>query len=268
MQEPANKVVVITGAAKGLGRALAKRFSISGFHLALIDVDNENLAVLKIKLSTSNRVSIHKADVSNEHDVEQALNYILLQHKRIDILINNAAISSGRMFESTSLEKFRKVIDVNFYGTVNCCKIFLPRLKLQQNSKIVNIVSGFATMGFPGKTAYSSSKGAITSFTNSLRTELANVIDVILVIPPALKTTIVQNGDHIDDLKKGNENRYLHEKGMDVDKAASIIFKNVIKGKFRIVIEWKMYFLDLFSRLFPRMLSQKIIRRRDKFDFI
>jgi short-subunit dehydrogenase len=256
MVDGRGKVVVITGAANGLGKALAIEYYNQGYHLALIDIDKEGLQQLHEELGLNSHVSIHLADVADEQQIQLAKEAILQYHERVDLLINNAGISISVKFEQMNLTDFRRLWDVNFWGTVNCSKHFLPELRQQPQAQIVNIISMFAFMGFPGKTAYGASKAAIVGFSEALRTELMKTnIKVSLVIPPPLHTNIVMNGVHIDDDKRAKEDMFLQKNGMPLDVAAQKIVQQVKKGKRCITIDLKTRLAVWMSKIFPSMMQ-------------
>ena len=270
MTDGKNKVVVITGAANGLGKALATEFYKLGFHLSLIDIDLDGLQKTKNELETKGqKITIHQSDVSNEQSIVTTRLDILSIHQRIDILVNNAGISISLNFEQTDLVDYKNLFDINFWGTIYCAKHFLPDLKKQNDSRLVNIISDFALMGFPGKTAYGSSKSAVLGFTNALKTELTDTtVKVCLVIPPPLDTGIVKNGKHINNVKRQSEARFLEKIGMPLDKAAKRIIKQVQKGKYRIVIGTMMFWIDIAARFFPILLHRLIGKYKKRLDFV
>jgi short-subunit dehydrogenase len=270
MTDLKNKTVIITGAANGLGKALAIEFYRQGCHLVLIDVNLRGLQGTKRDLEISEqKITIHQADVSNEGNIIAARLEILNHHDRIDMLVNNAAISISQHFEQIDLADYKNLFDINFWGTVYCTRHFLPDLKKQNDSRIVNIISDFAFMGFPGKTAYGSSKSAVLGFTNALTTELTSTsVKVCLVIPPPLDTGLVRNSRHIDDKKRESETLFLKKNGLPLGETAKKIVNQIRKGKYRIVIGMLMFWIDLLSRLFPTRLHQMIGKNKKRFDFI
>jgi short-subunit dehydrogenase len=265
-----NKVAVITGSANGLGKALAIELYKQGCHLALLDIDFAGLQKLKTDLQNENqKITIYQTDISKEQEVIDARKQIIEQHGQVDILINNAAISISQLFEQVDLADYKKLVDVNFWGTVYCSKHFLNDLRNSEDSRLVNIISGFALMGFPGKTTYASSKSAVMGFTNCLKIELAGTsVKTCLVIPPPLDTGIVINGKHINETKKQNEANFLKKNGMSLDKAAKKIISKVKKGKYRIVIGTMMFWIDVASRFFPTAVHTMIAKNKKRFDFI
>ncbi len=270
MFEFKDKIVVITGSANGLGKALATEFYRQGCHLALIDVDAFGLENVKNELECkTQKITVHPADVSNEKDLIRARQEILDLHSSIDILVNNAGISISQNFEEMDLHDFKHVFDINFWGTILCAKTFLKDLKTRPYSFIVNIVSNFALMGFPGKTAYGSSKSAVLGFTNALKTELHNTsVNVSLVIPPILNTGLVKNGKHMDERKKKIEASYLEKNGMPLDKAARIIVRQIQRKTYRIRVGPMMFYMDTLVRLFPSTVHRFIGKNKGRIEFI
>jgi len=265
-----DKVAVITGAANGLGKALAIELYKQSCHLALMDIDFDGLQKLKAELQTGEQmITIHRVDISKENEITSCKEEILRIHHHINIIINNAGVSISRFLESTNLDDFKWLFNINFWGTVYCTKHFLSELKKQNRSHIVNIISDFALMGFPGKTAYASSKSAVMGFTNSLKTELyGSPVYVSLVIPPPLATGLVLHSKHIDDEKRKMENEFLKKHEMAIEKVAAKIIRKVRKGKYRIVIGKFMFWTDLTTRLFPTMVHNMIGKNRKKIKFI
>jgi short-subunit dehydrogenase len=265
-----NKVAVITGSANGLGKALSIELYKQGCQLALLDIDFTGLQKLKANLQNENqKITIHQTDISKEEEVIAARQQIIDEHGHVDILINNAAVSISQPFEQIELADYKRLIDVNFWGTVYCSKHFLDDLKKQQDSRLVNIISDFALLGFPGKTTYASSKSAVMGFTNCLKTELAGTsVKTCLVIPPPLDTNIVSSGKHIDEVKRQNEINFLKKNGMPIDKATKKIISKVKKGKYRIVIGTMMFWIDIASRIFPTAVHNRIGKDKKRFDFI
>ena len=270
MTDLINKAAVVTGSARGLLKALATELFRQGCNLALLDIDLNGLEELKTTLPSDRQiVTIHKADISREQEIISARAEVLAQHRQINVLINNAGVSISQPFDQVGLADFQRLFDINFWGTIYCSKHFLPDLKLQPRSRLVNIISDFALMGFPGKSAYGSSKSAVMGFTNALRTELAGTnVRVSLVRPPPLNTGLIMSSKHIDEQKRKNEAAFLAKKSMSLDKAARKIISKVKTGKFRIVIGSMMFWIDLASRVFPTAVHRMVGKSKKKFDFI
>lgn len=262
----ANKVCIITGAAAGLGKALAAALYREGAQLLLIDKDTEALAALSTAFDDKQRVSVYAADISEEPAVIAVARTIQALYQHADVLINSAAVSISQPFEQMRSDDHQRLFDVNYWGTVHCSRHFLPLLKNSPDSRLVNIISAVALMGFPGKTAYASSKAAVMGFTAALRTELSGTgVKVSLVIPPPMPTGIVGTGIYVSREKMLAENEFIRRHGTTPEKAAVKIAKGIKAGRYRIRVGNMIRWTDLASRLFPSLLSRVMMRKRFPF---
>lgn len=267
MNSATANTIVITGAAGGLGRALALEAYARGCALALLDVDKAGLQEVKSLCTGAALVTLHEVDVADEAAVKTAVDEIVLQHTSVTMLINNAGISISCSFESVGLPDFRRLMEVNFWGAVYCTRYLLPVLK-QYQGRVVNITSDFALLGFPGKTTYGASKGALSAFTQALYAELQGTeVSVSLVIPPPMDTGLVQHGQHVAEDKRKEEMQFLQRNGMPLPEAARRIWQAVHRGRFRIVVGRFMFWVDLASRLFPVWVHRLVARRRNRIRF-
>jgi NADP-dependent 3-hydroxy acid dehydrogenase YdfG len=149
------RVAVITGAASGIGQALAESLYTHGCHLALVDVNAAGLdATAKRLHSTEGRISLHHTDVSKKEQMELLPDEVLRQHERVDILINNAGVALAGAFETYSIDDLEWIVGINLMGIIYSCAYFLPVLRSQKKSHIVNISSDFGLIGFPTKSMY------------------------------------------------------------------------------------------------------------------
>ncbi|MBS1741677.1 MAG: SDR family NAD(P)-dependent oxidoreductase [Bacteroidetes bacterium] len=264
-----NYTVLITGAASGLGKELSVCFYKMGCNLALADTNFSALHVLAETFTGTNRlISIHEADVSDPQAIQSVVDVVLLKHKQLDILINNAAISASVSFENVSVQNFKKVMEVNLMGVVHTTKCCLPYLHKSKDGYIVNIASGFAGMGFPGKSAYAASKAALIALTNVLQTELAGTtVKPSYVIPPPMVTGIIVNNLHESFEKMQREQQFIRKHATNTRQVAELIIRGMERKKFRNVIGFRTRWVDLCSRLFPSTVQQLIGKRRSKIDF-
>lgn len=268
MSAPSPPAAVITGAAHGLGRALAFALAKRGFALALIDTDATALAQVHEQLRTTTSCTTHAADVADQAAVQQAHADILAAHGRVDWLINNAAVSMTVPFAASSTADMQRLMAVNYWGTVHACRQFLPDLHRRTDAHLVHIISGFALLGFPNKTAYAASKAAVMGFTQALRTELhGSHVRTSLVLPPAMGTDILRSGPHLGEAGLTAEQRFLQRHGMAVDRVAERIVRCASKGRPRIVIGRSTWWLDRAARLFPSAVHTAIGRRKGRNGF-
>ncbi len=259
MSLDSNSVAVITGAASGIGRALAVRLAeekIAG--IAVSDVNEEGLAetaAMVEKLGVP--VSTHLTDVSDISQVQQFAEDVLAKHGRVTHLINNAGVGVIGTFEQLSIEDFEWLMGINFWGVVYGCKVFLPILKQQQAAHIVNVSSVFGFIAPEEQSAYCSSKFAVRGFTESLKHELARTnIAVSCVHPGGILTNIVRNsrvGEGTPDEWKQQGTRLFDKVAKtSPETAANVIVAGIKTRNPRILIGKDALAISILSRLFPQ----------------
>jgi short-subunit dehydrogenase len=258
VREYEDRVAVITGAANGLGRALARELASRKCHLALVDIDSSALANTQKELARPGIVVTHHlADVGSQQDLERVAVEIGNAHGTAHLLINNAAVSASASFPNTSTTDFERIIWVNFFGVVHGCRVFLPFLQEHAEGQILNISSCFAWLGYPRKTAYASSKGAIRAFSESLRWEVAGRgVGVTLLYPGPLHTSLVRRGISDSDELREREERFLLRRGLSPERVARLSLDRLLGNPSRIVIGLDYRLFDLLARLSPRLAGQ------------
>jgi len=253
-----NSVAVITGAASGIGRALAVRLAkekISG--IAVCDVnESELIETAKIVESLGVSVSTHIADVSKLEQVQRFAGEVTAKHNRVTHLINNAGVALCGSFEEISLEDFEWLMNINFWGVIYGTKVFLPILKQQEKAHITNISSVFGLVAPPGQSAYCASKFAVRGFTESLRHELEDTnISVSSVHPGGIKTNIANNsrvGENADkNIKKKVVNFFDKASPTTAEQAADVIVSGIKRKNPRILIGSDARQINTIQRLFP-----------------
>jgi short-subunit dehydrogenase len=264
------KRAVVTGAASGIGRELARLLAVAGCHLALADVDETGLKSLRQELDGKlSAISLHKVDVADEQAVKSMVDEVARTHQRISILINNAGVSISAPFEKVNFVDYERLIGTNFWGAVYLCRHTLPFLKEEREAHIVNVLSDFALLGFSNKTAYCSSKAALLGFSNALYTELyETTVRVSIVIPPAADTNLVRNGVADDEVKKQREAELLARNGMPVEKVARKILAGMMRSNFRIRIGLTVRILDVLCRWFPAVTHTLVARNKSRVGFL
>ena len=193
-----SQVVAITGAAGGIGSALARRYLRSGAKLALLDMDEAGLSELAEALDGGDRVMTLECDVTSEDGCEDAAAEVMARWAGIDVLVNNAGVSHMNSFAEMDLDVFRRVIDINLFGSVYCTAAFLPSLRHNRGRiAVMSSVAGFAPLSL--RSAYATSKHALHGFFDTLRAELVDDgVSVTIVCPSFVKTDIEAHmlGDH------------------------------------------------------------------------
>ena len=194
MGKLSGRFAVVTGAAKGIGRAIAERFledDVAG--VALFDMDAELVASTAKELDpTGKKVIALVCNVADQKSVNLAIQTVTEAFGRIDILVNNAGITRDAMFHKMTDDQLRLVMDVNFYGTFYCCQAVIGGMRQREYGKIINI-SSTSSFGNIGQTNYGASKAAIDGFTRTLALESARKgITVNSIAPGMIETDILK----------------------------------------------------------------------------
>ncbi len=185
------QVVLITGAASGIGRASAMAFAAEGAHVALADIDSARLAEAAADLRDARVMSV-SGDLSEEPTARQAVEKTVHEFGRLDVLCNSAGMDFAAGMEATAGEDWDRVTAVNERTTFLLCKYAIPFMLARGGGAIINIASGAALHPVPGRPAYTASKGAIVALTRSLALDFAPHIRVNCVCPGAVDTPMLQ----------------------------------------------------------------------------
>jgi NADP-dependent 3-hydroxy acid dehydrogenase YdfG len=251
----AGQVVVVTGAASGIGRSLSKLFSAAGAHVALCDIDSEGLEESFFALSGEHYRS--QVDVADRSQVEGFRDEVLATYGRVDLVINNAGVDVSQSIAEISEEDFRWLFDINFWGVVHGTRAFLPSMLESNSGTIVNVSSTFGYVAWPMHGAYVASKFAVRGFTETLRHELQDTqVRAIPVHPGGIATNIVNNSlfyQADDSTSSFEETKRDFERiaKTSPESAARCILNGVRKGKTRILIGKDAYLLESITRIFP-----------------
>ena len=184
-------VAIVTGAARGIGKAIALAFIREGAKVAIIDLDKERLEILKKEINKENREAMTIfCDITKSSEVNGMVDQVRKRFGRIDILVNNAGIIRRGTIETVTEEEWDRVIEVNLKGTFNCCKAVVETMKQQGYGKIINVSSIAGKMGdITSAPGYGSSKAGIDALTKTLARQLAPFgINVNAVSPHAIET--------------------------------------------------------------------------------
>jgi short-subunit dehydrogenase len=250
-----NKVVVITGASSGIGRALALEFASRGARLSLGARRTELLEQLRTELPGT-EILIQKTDVSSETDCSLLIEETIRRFGRIDVLINNAGISMRALFEEVDLKVIRQVMDVNFYGTVYCSKYALPYL-LKTKGSLVGVISIAGYAGLPGRSGYSASKFAIRGFLDTIRIENMKKGLHVLVAAPGFTASEVRKVALTTDGSQQGETPRDESQMMSAEACARYIARAVQKRKRQLILTFTEGKLTVFlGKFFPALLDK------------
>ena len=259
-----NKVVIITGASSGIGKACANEFAEQGAIVVLAsrrenelrDVDN------KIK-EQGGETLIVKTDVRKIDDCRNLIDSTIYKYGRIDILINNAGISMRADFEDLDLSIIKELMDTNFYGAVYCTKFALPYL-IKQKGTLIGISSITGLTPLPGRTGYAASKHAMDGFLNTLRLEnMRNGLNVLIVHPGFTssnirKTALTKNGTQQKETPR-NEGKM-----MSSEKVAQIIVRATAKREKNLILTREGKLVVWLHKNFPNLTDRIIIHEMEK----
>jgi len=265
------KVVVITGAGSGIGRALALNLASRGAVLALSDKDEVGLLETAERCTTrhAREVRTDKLDVSDREAVAGYASDVRRELGRVNAVFNNAGIALHGDFEETPYDEFARIMDVNFWGVVHGTKEFLPHLIASGDGHLVNISSLFGLMGMPGQTAYNASKFGVRGFTEALRIEMLvaeHPVQVSCVHPGGIKTAIARNARTTRSHDPESVAQLFDKKlaRTTADKAARVIVEGVLKNKPRIVVGGDAKILDAYVRLAGPRYQSAVARLSSK----
>ena len=259
-----SKVVVITGASSGIGKALAFEFARRGYSLSISARNIENLKEVESELLKSGaKVISVKADVSIESDCKNIIDTTIKSFGNIDVLINNAGISMRAIFEELDLKVLHQLMDTNFWGTVYCTKYALPwLLKSKGIVAAISSIAGFAPL--PGRTGYSASKYAIHGFLQTLRVENIKKGLHVMIAAPGFTASNIRKTALVADGSQQGETPRTEEKLMTAEKVAFYIAKGIEKRKRTIVLTSQGKMVVLLYKLFPSLMDKVIYNNMAK----
>jgi NAD(P)-dependent dehydrogenase (short-subunit alcohol dehydrogenase family) len=253
------RTAVVTGAAGGIGRAIAFSLARRGCHLALADIDDAGLADTADSILDSHDgvgITRHHLDVADRAAVAALPAQVVAGHGGVDILVNNAGVAVGGTFAEVAESDFDWLIGINFWGVVQMTRAFLPLLQKSEEARLVNMSSLFGLIAPPGQTAYCAAKFAVRGFSESLRHELAGTrVGVTVVHPGGVATSIAKNARlpaGVPEAEVARRRKYFESVlTMPPETAGETIIRGVERRKPRIVVGRDARFAALVERLMP-----------------
>jgi short-subunit dehydrogenase len=262
----------VTGAASGIGRALAIELAARGAELALADRDEAGLASVAAEIGSKAKVSTHRVDVGDPAQIAGFAREAIAAHPSLNIVVNNAGVALLGQFHEIDLAQMEWLFNINFWGAVHSTRAFLPHLATRQEAHIVNVSSIFGIVAPPGQTAYAAAKFALRGFSESLRHELqiaASPVRLSVVHPGGILTNIVRNsrpGSGVTDNARRAESieRFDQIAKTTPQQAALTIINGIEKNKPRILIGGDARMMDFLQRLRPATYWTVLARRIEK----
>ena len=253
-----DKVVIVTGASSGIGRATALEFARLGSKVVLAARSAEKLLALEQEITSMGAEALScVTDVSIEDDCRKMVEKTIERFSTIHILINNAGISMRALFDAVDISVLKRIMDVNFWGTVYCTKYALPYLVGNRGSIVgVSSIAGFH--GLPGRTGYSASKFAMHGFLETVRIEnLKEKLHVMIIAPGFTASEVRMHALLADGSKQGNSPRE-EKKMMSPEYVARWIVKGIRKKKRNKIMTWSGRFIALLQRIIPASVDYSI----------
>lgn len=252
------KVVVITGGSEGIGKAMAEQFISAGAKVSVCGRSNEKLKAFTINFKSEQLLGV-QADVSKYEDCENFINTTLSTFGKIDILINNAGISMRSTIQEASIDVFRKLMDINYFGMVYCTKLALESI-IQNKGSIVGVSSIAGYRGLPGRSGYSASKFAMNGWLEAIRTELLEDGVNVMWVCPGFTSSNIRNAALNSNAESHGETPMEEEKLMTAEECATHIINAIAKRKRTLVLTFTGKRTVFMNKFFPAW-TDKLTRR-------
>jgi short-subunit dehydrogenase len=260
-----NKVIIVTGASSGIGKACAEEFARRGANLVL--AARQYVTLCEITADLEKRYGIKaialQTDVSREEDCKMLVKQALITFSKIDILINNAGLSMRALFNELELSVLKNLMDVNFWGTVYCTKYALPEI-LKTKGSIVGVSSIAGYRGLPGRTGYSASKFAMNGFMESLRTELLKTGVHVMVACPGFTASNIRVTALAKDGASHGETSMEEGKMMSADMVAGAIANGIAARKRTLVMTGQGKLTVWINKLLPALADKLVFNHFTK----
>lgn len=264
------RTAVITGAAGGIGRAIALSLARRGCHLALADVDENGMAgTEELVRDHGVRVTRHRLDVADRADVAGFPAQVAAEHPAVDLLVNNAGVALGGTFEQVSEADFEWLFEINFWGVVRMTRAFLPALRASGDSRVVNLSSVFGLVAPPEQVAYAASKFAVRGFSEALRHELeGSGVGVTVVHPGGVATAISEKaripaGVSAEEVERRRE-RFRKLMRLPPEVAGETIVRAVERRKPRVLVGSDAKVMSVIARALPVSYWKVLAQRAGK----
>jgi short-subunit dehydrogenase len=251
-----DKVIIVTGASSGIGLASARLFASFG---AKVVMAARSLDKMEAEAAGRENILCIQTDVTQEADCRRLVEETVRKWGRIDILVNNAGLSMRAMFKDLDLKVIRRLMDVNFWGTVYCTKYALPYL-LESKGQVVGVISIAGYSALPARTGYSSSKFAIRGFLDTLRIEHLKDGLNVLVFAPGYTSSNVRNAALVEDGSPQGNTPLEEGKLMSAETCANHLARALVRRRFEVILTALGKATVAFHKLLPRWIDRMTYR--------
>lgn len=260
-----NKVVWITGASSGLGKALARECALQGAQVVLTARRYDELEKVRFGLFKPEQHVSVAADITDETQVRHAYEQVLAKKGRIDWLINNAGLSQRALIQDTTMQTERAIMEIDYFSQVFLTKTVLPTFIEQKSGRIAYVSSVAGLLGTQYRASYSAAKAAIHMWANSLRAEVAEFgVGVSVIFPGFVKTNVSFNALNGEGKPQGHQDKAI-ENGLEADVFAEEVVKALMNEEEYIVVGGAKEKLGVWiSRLSPALLYKMIRKMKVK----
>jgi len=254
-----DKVVIITGASSGIGKAMATEFAKQGANLIL--GARQYVTLCQITQDIENQHNVRavavQCDVTVEEDCAAIIKQAILTFGKIDILVNNAGISMRALFKDADLKVLKALMDVNFWGTVYCTKYALPEITKTKGS-IVGVSSIAGYKGLPGRTGYSASKFAMNGFLDALRIENLKTGVHVMIACPGFTSSNIRNTALDQNGTQQGESTLEEDKMMTSEEVATLIVNGVVNRERTLIMTGQGKLTVFLSKFLPAFLDKQV----------
>lgn len=259
-----DKVVVVTGAGSGIGRALARELLDRGARVAAVDLRQEGLDETAAQLDAGDRLSLHLGDISDKAAVQALPDAVIAAQGCVDAVINNAGVIQPFVdFVELDEAVIDRMIDINLYGTLHMCRAFLPHLLQRPEGHLVNVASMGGFMPFPGQTMYGVSKAGVKLLTEGLYAELADTNVAVSVVMPGAVATNISTNSGVQMKTDPEQAQSSAMKPLPAPDAARAIVDGMERARLHILVGRDAKLLWFASRVAPAA-SIRFIQRQMK----
>jgi len=256
------KNILITGAASGLGKAIAELYANKGWRVLVVDIQDEiGLAFVEQLQNKGNQAEYYHCDIGEKKNFDELYHQVSAKYDCIDILINNAGVASAGTLESTTEAEWERLIRLDLMGAIYGTQALLPLLKKSKKAHIANTASYAGLVNMPGMMTYNVAKAGVIAFSETLHGEMALYnIGVSVICPAFFQTNLVSSMQGASDKTKGFINNQMQTSGISAHDVAKDIFKAIENNVFMIISHKDSKRQYLIKRLFPNFVLKKKVQ--------